>query len=294
VERLRAASGLLAAGGVLAGAGSEEVREDARQLQEDLDALDRAVSEGRLEEQRERIRSARQRVNRLERAAAELSGIPPQVIVSPLQQSYENRTGASYDLAVFYAPSVVALLIQHIAVTLGALSLVRERNLGAVEIFRVAPVTARQVLLGKYFGYLIFVAIIVALLAVLMTLLGIPFLGSWYTFAGVALLLTLAALGVGFVISAISRTDSQAIQLSMLVLLLSIFFGGFFLPLENFWEPVRAVSYGLPLTHGIIGFQDVLLRGDAPGATTWAGLGIIAGVTFLWALTALWLELRRS
>lgn len=293
VERLKAASALLAAGGLATGAGGEAVRRDAEELRADLEAIEQAVNEGRLAEQRARIQSARERVDRLEQATGQFSDLPPQVIVSPLRQTYENRNGASYNLMTFYAPSVVALLMQHIAVTLGSLSLVRERLLGAVEIFRVAPVTARQVLVGKYLGYLFFIAIIVGLLMLLMRLLGIPFLGDPLTFAGVALLLALASLGVGFVISAVSRTDSQAVQLSMLVLLLSIFFGGFFLPLENFWEGVRAVSYCLPLTHGVVGFQDVLLRGRAPDALTWIGLGTISGVTFLTALTLLWRELRR-
>ena len=47
----------------------------------------------------------------------------------------------------------------------------------------------------------------------------------------------------------------------MLVLLLSIFFSGFFLPLENFRVPIHSLGYALPLTHGIAGFQAIMLRG---------------------------------
>jgi ABC-2 type transport system permease protein len=215
--------------------------------------------------------------------------IPPQVLVSPVQQTYQNLRGKSLDFMSFYAPSVLALILQHIAVTLGALSLVRERLLGALELFRVAPVSALQVLLGKYLGYTLFIGVITAALVGLMIwpmALGVPFLGDGLLFAGVVALLTLASLGIGFLISVYSTTDSQAVQLSMLVLLLSIFFSGFFLPLENFRAPINLVGYALPLTHGIVGFQAIMLRGVGPSETTWLLLAIIAGTTFV-AVTAL-------
>jgi ABC-2 type transport system permease protein len=294
IENLKAASAAIALTSAAAGAEGEELRAELAQLQSDLDTIDQALSEGRIEEQRERIRNARDRAARLETMTQQFSELPPNVIVSPLERSYQNLNGSSYSLMTFYAPSVLALLVQHIAVTLGALSLVRERLLGATEIFRVAPVNVFQVLLGKYLGFTLFIAVILALLVGLMRLLEVPFLGDPLTFAGLALLLTLASLGLGFFISAISNSDSQAVQLSMLVLLMSVFFSGFFLPLENFWESVRAVAYALPLTHGIAGFQNILLRGAAPSVLSWTALGIIAGVTFLGALVGAWRQFRKT
>lgn len=294
IRSLRAVSGALALSGAAAGAQGQELRGELAQLQQDLDALDQAVSEGRLEEQRERIRSTRDRIVRLEEMSGQFSQLPPNVIVSPLDRTYQNLNGASYNLMTFYAPSVLALLVQHIAVTLGALSLVRERLLGASEIFRVAPVSVSQILLGKYLGFVVFIAVISAALVGLMRLLGIPFLGDPLVFAGLLLLLTLASLGVGFFISAISNSDSQAVQLSMLVLLMSVFFSGFFMALENFWAPVRAVAYALPLTHGIEGAQTIMLRGATPGRLTWTALGIIAAVTFIGALVGSWRQMRRA
>lgn len=259
----------------------QQVRRDLLQLETDLEAIDRAISTGQLAQQQARISATRDQIAELEATTELLSNLPPEVIVSPLQYNYANIRGQSLELMAFYAPGVVALLIQHIAVTLGALSLVRERLLGAFEIFRVAPVTSYQMLSGKYMSYTLFTGVIGAVLAGLLLLLGVPFLGDPWLFAGLVLLLTIASLSVGFFISVISSSDSQAVQLSMLVLLLSIFFSGFFLPLDNFLAPVRAVGYALPLTHGVNGFQDILLRGVAPGAFTWAGLGAIAGVMFL-------------
>lgn len=287
VRSLKELSGALAVSVLIARSSdvdAEQTRAELLALQDDLDALDQAITSGDLERQRERIQQTRDRIGRLENLTATLSTLPPAVIVSPLLESYRNLNGAAYDPMVFYAPSVLAMLVQHIAVTLGSLSLVRERLLGATEIFQVAPVRLWQVLVGKYLGYIAFIGLITAALAGLMVPLGVPFLGSPWAFTGLVLLLTVASLGVGFLISALSRSESQAVQLSMLVLLLSVFFSGFFLPLQNFWEPVRALGYGLPLTHGISGLLNLMLRGVAPSLFTWAGLGIIAALTFVLAL----------
>jgi len=219
------------------------------------------------------------------------SSIPIEVLVTPVQPTYYNVQGNALDFMTFYAPGVLALILQHIAVTLAALSLVRERLLGAMELFRVAPVSLTQVLLGKYLGYTLFIGIITAALVGLLvfTPLAVPFLGSVTLFVGLTILLTLASLGIGFLISAWSSSDSQAVQLSMLVLLMSIFFSGFFLPLENFWAPIRAIGYALPLTHAIDAFQNVMLRGRSPSNFAWLTLGIIAGLTFVSsALLAQW------
>ena len=216
----------------------------------------------------------------LQKQSGVLPNLKPESIVSPLTPEYSNARGQALSFTTFYAPSVLALILQHIAVTLAALSLVRERLRGTMEIFRVAPISANTILLGKYLAYTLFVGVLVAVLAGLLLLLGTPFLGSVPQFAALSALLILASLGIGFVISAVSNSDTQAVQLSMLTLLLSIFFSGFFLPLENFWPPMRILADALPLTHGIVGFRDIMLKAAAPDALTWILPSVIALVTF--------------
>ena len=75
-------------------------------------------------------------------------------------------------------------------------------------------------------------------------------------------------------------SDSQAIQLAMITLLLSIFFSGFFISLDSFARPALLLSYSIPMTHGVQGFQSLMLRGLPPSALTWGALALIALVTF--------------
>jgi ABC-2 type transport system permease protein len=210
-----------------------------------------------------------------------LGNLPPQTLVSPLTPEYQNLRGKSLSFVNFYAPSVLALILQHIAITLGALSIVREKERGILEMFRVAPVSPITIVGGKYLGYIFFLGLIALILSVLLVLLVTPFLGNIYLFAALLLLLIVASLGIGFLISCLSTTDSTAVQLSMLMLLVSIFFSGFFLPLENFAPFMRALTNIVPLTHGIQGLQDIMLKGAAPHPSTWIALSSIAVVTFL-------------
>lgn len=213
-------------------------------------------------------------------ASDQLKIIPPEVVVAPFQSKSTNVSAINPGVVEFYAPAVIALLVQHIAVTLTALTLVRERLLGTVELFRVAPISAGEIVTGKYISYFLLTAVLTALLAAAMRFgLGAPILSGYGPFALVLALLILASLSFGFLISALSNTESQAVQLSMLILLASVFFGGFFLGLESLLPFVRVVSYALPVTYGIQALQAVMLRGEpAPQVALYALGGMAAAL----------------
>ncbi|MEM8530950.1 MAG: ABC transporter permease [Chloroflexota bacterium] len=259
-----------------------QVQQQLLDLYQNLTTIDQALQDETLDQEIDQLDVAQGRIQELEDATAWISTASVEAIVSPLQRDYYNLFGTPPDSMVFYAPGVLALVLQHIAITLGALSLVRERLLGAIEFYGVAPIQLTQVLLGKYLAYTLFICIIsTVLLIILATALQIPFSGSLIVFFLFLICFTVASLGIGFIISALSTSDSQAIQLSMLILLISLFFSGFFLPLENFYAFVRTISQFIPLTHAVIGFQTIMLRGDMPSVSAWAILMAIASIAFL-------------
>jgi ABC-2 type transport system permease protein len=174
--------------------------------------------------------------------------------------------------AVFYAPGVLMLLVQHLAVTFAALSLVRERQLGVTEVFRVSPLSISEFLTGKYVAFVLIVGTVSIALTGLMLAFGVP-IGAGWLYPVTVVLVLLASLGLGFVISAASQTDSQAIQYAMLMLLVSIFFSGFIIPLDRLLPPVQVVSFLLPATFGITAVHDIVFRGSVPDPEILAGLG---------------------
>ena len=217
------------------------------------------------------------------------------VLLSPFEARESNLAPTSPDFVEFYAPAVLALLIQHIAITLTALALVRERTGGTFELFRVAPISPREVLTGKYLSYFVIGIFLSAILTLVIIYgLGVPLLGNWLQLALIIGLVLAASLGVGFLISAVASTETQAVQASMILLLAAVFFSGFFLPLDNLLAPVQLVAYGLPVTYGISGLQEVMLRGNTPPDWMLAGPAIIAAMTTVATSLVLRHQFRRQ
>ncbi|MEX2623765.1 MAG: ABC transporter permease [Acidimicrobiia bacterium] len=218
---------------------------------------------------------------------ATFRNLSPEVLVSPFISTVSNSRGVSIDFSHYYVPGVVALLLQHLALTFAALSLVRERTLGTVELFRVSPLSGGETLIGKYLAYTLLGALIgAALTAAAVFGFGFEVTGSWWWFALICLLVLLAALGAGFVVSSVARTESEAVQYAMIMLLVAIFFSGFFISLDRLIPAVRVLSYLIPATYGISGLQEVAFRGRAPSLETLGGAALLA-VLFLvtaWAL----------
>jgi ABC-2 type transport system permease protein len=190
---------------------------------------------------------------------------------------------------------VIILLLQHFAVTFAGLSIVRERRSGSMELFRVAPISAFETIIGKYMSYLLFIGIIAAILTALLIFgLGTPLLGDWALYGLILLALIFTSLGYGFILSLISETTSQAVQYSMILLLASVFFTGFFLSLEMLWEPVRIISWILPATYGIQLLQNVMLRGVMLDWNLLIYLSTIGLFVFLMAWTLLHQQMARQ
>ena len=213
--------------------------------------------------------------------------ITAEVVASPLKLEARNTAPAQPTFVTFFAPAILALVLQHLAITLTALSMIRERTSGAMDLFRVSPVHGLELLVGKYLAYGVLTLLIAGFLVVMLTApLNIPLVGDRLALARLVLLLTFASLGLGLLISLVADSERQAVQLAMLVLLASMFFSGFILPVEEFREPVRYVAYAMPVTYGVALFQDLMLRGGG-GAPAWYEVALLAIGIVLFVLTAL-------
>lgn len=226
----------------------------------------------------------------LDSSLVAFEGIDPSIIVSPFRSETKSIANVLPSVWDFFAPAVLALLLQHMAVTFAALSIVRERNVGTMELFRVSPLSAAEALIGKYISYMLFGGVIAAILTALLVFgLHVPMLGNWWNFTLVIAAVLFTSLGIGFAISIVSQTDSQAVQYSMIVLLASVFFSGLIMSLDMLWAPVRVISWLLPTTYGTLLLRDIALRGIDPN---WALVGgLIAFGLFL--LLVSWQLMRR-
>ncbi|MEO5952229.1 MAG: ABC transporter permease, partial [Chloroflexia bacterium] len=262
----------------------------SQRLSSDIGALNVELANPTPDQQRlrQRISAVRQDLDDLEKVTQQFQTINPLVLAAPFISEATNTAPLTPSFTAYYAPGMLVLIIQHMAVTLAALSMVRERTLGTTELFRVSPVKPSEILIGKHISFMLLLAVVAGLLLLMMSneltigdvrlSLGVPILGDWLYLVLSIALVVFASVGLGFFISTISKSESQAVQLSMLILLSSVFFSGFFLRIDTIWEPVQAVSYSLPVTYGVANLQVVMLRGGTPDPIlllSLAGLGLL-------------------
>ena len=249
-----------------------------------VDAVDSADDAESALEQARALESA---LTELDQQLSRAQGIEPGLLVSPFDVTVTQVNEVSEAPGHFYSPGTLALLVQHLALTFAALSLVRERQLGLTEVFRVSPLSSGEAMVGKYLGFGAIAVVISAILTATMIAFGIEVRGSIWVYALVMVLLILASLGLGFLLSGLARTDTQAVQYAMITLLLSIFFTGFVLPLERLAQAVHVVSYLIPATYSIKAIHDIVFRGVAVSPFILGGLtlyAIVVGVAAWWVM----------
>ncbi|MGE5373432.1 MAG: ABC transporter permease [Bacteroidota bacterium] len=248
-----------------------------------LNSTSDPTTEDQMARQEQDAAQIEKNISDLNSQLSQFEKMDPNVITSPFTVKTESVTGINLELTDFFTPAVIVLLLQHLFVTFAAMSIVQERRAGTMELFKTSPISAFEILLGKTISFFSFGLVIAAAITLLVVfVLGTPMLGSWVDYAIAVVLLLLTSLAVGFFISLISENDTQAVQFSMLLLLASIFFSGFFLDLRLMWEPMKAFSYILPATYGINIMHDVMLRG-LPLPLVYAGGLALVGLIFFMA-----------
>ena len=149
----------------------------------------------------------------------------------------------------YVIPGVIGLILQLITVTLMACTIARERESGTLYQLLVTSLQRREIVLGKILPYLAVSGfLVVEITAVAAWHFGVRFYQP-AVLALICLLFLLCSLGLGLLISAFSRTQTQAIQFSVFFLLPVFVLSGAFAPLEQLPDAIRYVSQIFPLTH---------------------------------------------
>lgn len=162
----------------------------------------------------------------------------------------------------FFVPGLIAVILQMVLLFLTSFSIVRERELGTLEQLFVTPVGRGALLFGKLIPYALMAY--GELLIVLVAMVGIfdvPISGSLVLLLALSSLFILTVLGLGLFISTIASTQLEAVQLSFLVMLPSVFLSGFMFPRSEMPLPIWLAGYLLPVTYFVEIVRGVILRG---------------------------------
>jgi ABC-2 type transport system permease protein len=163
----------------------------------------------------------------------------------------------------YVVPGVIGLILQLLTVTLMACTIARERESGTLYQLLVTSLRRSEIVIGKILPYL---AISILLILVIILLTGWHFHVKFHrhnTLALICFLFLLCSLGLGLLISAFSRTQTQAIQFSVFFLLPVFVLSGAFAPLDQLPRLIRYFAELFPLTHFCRAFRLVnLYRAD--------------------------------
>ncbi len=149
----------------------------------------------------------------------------------------------------YVVPGIIGLILQLLTVTLMACTIARERGSGTLYQLMVTSLRRREIVIGKMLPYLV---VSIFLVLVIMLVSSWHFGVAFYqlpALAVICLFFLLCSLGLGLLISAFSRTQTQAIQFSVFFLLPVFVLSGAFAPLEQLPKAIQYVSEIFPLTH---------------------------------------------
>jgi ABC-2 type transport system permease protein len=185
------------------------------------------------------------------------------------------------DSRYFLVPGLFVLVMTLIGAMLTSLVMAREWERGTLEALFVTPVRADEILLGKTLPYFALGMIGLALCLLAATFLfHVPLRGSLWVLIGVSMLYLLVALGIGLLISSVTRSQFMATQLTMLVTFLPAFMlSGFLFDLRSMLALVQLITYALPARYYVVLLQTIFLAGDVwpvilPNGAVLAGMAV--------------------
>ena len=149
----------------------------------------------------------------------------------------------------YVIPGIIGLILQLLTVTLMACTIARERESGTLYQLMVTSLKRGEIVIGKILPYL---GVSIVLIAVITLVAGFHFHVQFFqppALMLICLLFLLCSLGLGLLISAFSKTQTQAIQFSVFFLLPVFVLSGAFAPLEQLPKVIQYLSEVFPLTH---------------------------------------------
>jgi len=177
--------------------------------------------------------------------------IRPQMLYNPAMKSPN-----------FYIPGVIGIVLQIGTTFATAMAVVREREKGTLETLLVSPLSRWGLMLGKLVPYLCIGMTMATILFLIMRFLfGVPIAGNVLAMMFATLVYVFALLSLGLLVATQAENQMQALQMSMVFMLPSVFFSGFVFPRETMPWIFKAVGALLPATYFISLARAIILRG---------------------------------
>jgi len=157
----------------------------------------------------------------------------------------------------------MGLVLTIICAMMTAVSIVREKERGSIEVLLVSPMKPIYIMISKMLPYLVisaFLMLLVILLSIFM--LGVPMAGSYVTFCLISLVFVIAMLAMGLLISTMVENQVIAMLISGMGLMMpTALLSGMIFPIDNMPWLLRGISFILPARWFIAAVRKVMIEG---------------------------------
>ena len=162
----------------------------------------------------------------------------------------------------YMIPSELGFIAAAIVAMLASMVIAKERELGTLEQLMVTPLRSAELVIGKSvmavsLGFVLYLL----MLAMVVLVFDVPMRGSLPLLLVLSFLYMLVELGWGLMISAVAKTQMQALLITFAVIMVIIIFSGYAFPVDTMPPFMQVISNIFPLKHWLIVFRGILLKG---------------------------------
>jgi ABC-2 type transport system permease protein len=181
------------------------------------------------------------------------------IIIPQIRLLYNPQMKSAFN----FVPGVMGLILTIICAMMTAVSIVREKERGSMEVLLVSPIKPIYIMISKMLPYLVisvFIMLLIILLSIFM--LEVPMAGSFFTFSVVSLVFVIAMLALGLLISTLVENQVIALLISGMGLMMpTALLSGMIFPIDNMPWLLRFIATLLPARWFIAAVRKIMIEG---------------------------------
>lgn len=187
-----------------------------------------------------------------------------------------------------FVPGVMAMVLMLICVMMTAIAIVKEKELGTMEVLLVSPFRPIMVILSKAVPYFILSLVnLTTILLLSVFAMDLPVKGSLFLLVAESALFIICCLTLGILISINTASQQVAMLVSLVGMMMpTMIFSGFMFPIENMPKALQLISNVVPSKWYYIIVKNVMIKGLGFSAV-WKETAILLGITLLLLLVSL-------
>jgi len=208
----------------------------------------------------------------------------PYTINTEMRMLYNPQLKGAYS----FVPGVMAMVLMLVCTMMTAITVVREKEMGTMEVMLVSPIKPLKIVVAKAVPYLLLSVInIASILLLSVFVLEVPIRGNLALLVFEAVLFTLTCLAFGLLISSSTNSQQTAMFISLTGMFLpTVMLSGFMFPIENMPLPLRIISNAVPAKWFYYIVKEVMIKGLG-FAAVWKETLVLTGMMLFLLLMAI-------